>query len=154
MREYIHYGSKEFDIIQFNKVKNIPLWTKPSGGLWASYIDSEYSWKQWCQDNCFRECDEKNSFKFRIDSNSNIFHIYSVKDLEKLPRVTLSNPALSYDKYLIDFEKSAKEYDAIELHLSEETDIPEGTLCGLYYALYAWDCDSILIMNPKCVIPI
>lgn len=40
----------------------------------------------------------------------------------------------------LDFEELRKQgVDAIELHLSE--------YCELYYILYTWDCDSILIMN-------
>lgn len=52
-----------------------------------------------------------------------------------------------------DFEKAYYlGIDAIELHLSED-ESPDG-MNGLYWLLYGWDCDSILILNPKIVIPI
>ena len=43
-----------------------------------------------------------------------------------------------------DFEKMlADGWDAIEFRLSEDSE--------LYWALYGWDCDSILVMNPDVV---
>ena len=41
----------------------------------------------------------------------------------------------------LDFEKLSKDYDAIEV-----IDIGK-----FYWALYGWDCNSILIMNPDIV---
>ena len=41
------------------------------------------------------------------------------------------------------------EYDAIELHLSEE--VVDDYLESLYFKLYGWDCDSILIMNKDII---
>lgn len=157
MKEYIHYGHKEFNINSFNEIRNDYLWTKPLGGLWASPVDAQYGWKDWCKSSGYTKCNDDNSFKFTLDDKANIYHIYSVKDLETLPRILLS--ANEYDraisKYLIDFENAVNSgYDAIELHLSEETDIPDGIMAGLYYALYLWDCDSILIMNPDIIVPI
>ena len=46
--KYIHYGSKEFDINRFEKIKNIELFFKPSGGLWGSRVDIDTVWKNWC----------------------------------------------------------------------------------------------------------
>ena len=45
------------------------------------------------------------------------------------------------DWTILDFEKIAEEYDAIEVNIDN----------SLYYALYTWDCDSILIMNPNII---
>ena len=42
-----------------------------------------------------------------------------------------------------------KKYDAIELHLSDE--VTDDYLESLYFKLYGWDCDSILIMNPDII---
>jgi len=44
---------------------------------------------------------------------------------------------------LLDFEKLAGIYDAIDVSISND---PE-----LHFALYGWDCDSILIMNPDII---
>ena len=45
---------------------------------------------------------------------------------------------------LLDFEKLAETYDAVEVSISSDFD--------LYYKLYGWDCDSIVIMNPDVVV--
>ena len=157
MKEYIHYGHKYFDINLFNKIKNVHLWTKPSGGLWASPVDAEWGWKDYCDSEQFRDCNKDNCFKFTLTKNARVFHIYNVKDLGKLPKQYLRPEDYTsiIDKYILDFEciSNSGDYDAIELHLSEETDIPDGHLQGLYYALYGWDCDSILIMNPDIIVP-
>ena len=50
----------------------------------------------------------------------------------------------------LDFELLTYEYDAIELHLSEDNSRGDFMEC-LYWVLYGWDCDSILIMNPDVV---
>lgn len=52
----------------------------------------------------------------------------------------------------IDFEALMKDYDAVEVHLSEDSTC--GYDDGLYWKMYAWDCDSILIMNPDVVITV
>ena len=52
-----------------------------------------------------------------------------------------------------DFEQMVTDgWDAIELHLSD-TDISWGN-DSLHFRLYGWDCDSILIMNPKIISPV
>ena len=156
MKEYVHYGSKEFDINLFNQIRNIPSWGKPIGGLWASAMDAKYGWKQWCENNEFSECNKNNSFKFTLIEDANVFHIYSIKDLPKLPKMLQEPYALAYNnEYFIDFEKSLLTgIDAIELHLSEEIRDYNNYMESLYYALYGWDCDCILILNPEVVVPI
>lgn len=156
MKEYIHYGHKYFNKNIFNKIKN-DLWIiKPIGGLWASPVDTKYGWKNWCEENDFRECNEENSFKFTLSKNANVCHIYSVKDLENLPRQELPPEHYSVNrKYILDFENMVNSgYDAIELHLSEEVRVSDNFMDNLYWQLYGWDCDSILIMNPDIIVPI
>ena len=48
---YIHYGSNKFDINIFKKIKNRPKFVKPEGGLWASRVETEHGWKDWCITN-------------------------------------------------------------------------------------------------------
>lgn len=158
MKEYIHYGHKEFNINKFNQVKNQDeiLWSKPRcGGLWASAIDAQRGWKQWCEYNEFRDCNENNSFRFTLAENANVVHIYSIKDLQKLPqKLKPLNYRSLINRYFIDFENALNSgIDAIELHLSEENeDDYDSYMESLYYVLYGWDCDSILIMNPDIII--
>ena len=48
--------------------------------------------------------------------------------------------------YGIDFEALAREYDVLECSLSKYP--------SLYWSLYGWDCDSILVMNPNVIVEV
>lgn len=139
--EYIHYGSKNFDPQRFQKISNIPEFIKPSGGLWASRVDAEYGWKEWCNDNSFNS-DVKEYFKFNLKPDAKILIIENATQLNLLPK-NEENVIINKLYKTLDFEKLAKEYDAIEVLISADH--------KLYWDLYGWDCDSILIMNPEKV---
>lgn len=136
---YIHYGHHQFDSNLFREIKNRPFgWVKPYGGLWASNINASYGWKDWCKDENFRECNEENSFKFTLKNGTKVLKIDNADLLKKLPVI---------DVYPInvhlDFEKLKQQYDAIEVIISNDN--------RLYWDLYGWDCDSILIFNKDCI---
>lgn len=138
---YIHYGHKYFDANLFKKIKNHePGYVKPYGGLWASNINAKYGWKDWCKENKFRKCSIENSFKFKLKDNTRILRIDNANILKELP-IVYSPFKMSWVN--LDFEKIKKEYDAIEVLISEN---PQ-----LYYDLYGWDCDSLLILNKECI---
>ncbi len=145
MVEYVHYGNKEFLKELFQPVKNREMFSKPTGGFWASRTDALYGWKDWCKDNDFGECTEDNSFRFFITENANVLIINSVDDLKELPKAKQPVPTIGtlWDNYL-DFEQLVLDgVDAIEVNISSDR--------NLYMTLYGWDCDSILIMNPDIV---
>lgn len=148
MTKYIHYGSTSFQPDKFQPIKNNE-WggTKPIGGMWASPIDAECGWKQWCTSEEFWLDKLDANFEFSLSDDARVFHIKSVKDLKKLPEW---KGLFDSTWYCIDFEKAMKQYDAIELHLSDE--IKDDYLNSLYFRLYGWDCDSILIMNPDIIV--
>lgn len=52
---------------------------------------------------------------------------------------------------VLDFEKLAKEYDGIEVLMSEEDKLDLEIGKGLYWELYGWDCDSLLVFNKDIV---
>lgn len=152
MERYIHYGADAFDPKKFLPIKNA-VWgrNKPeSGGLWASRTDAKFGWKDWCESEEFHLGRLRQKFTFTLSDDARVLHLFSVDDLKKIPK---SKKTLFHASWIIpDFEKAMETYDAIELHLSEEVrDDPYAD--GLYYALYGWDCDSILIMNPDVIIP-
>lgn len=139
--EYIHYGHKTFDKSRFSPVRNVEYRNKPYGGLWASRICAKYGWKEWNNDEQFRECNAKNSFKFALSEDANVLEIHSCEDLRKIHQVEKS---FFNGTCLPDFEKLVSEgIDAIELFISDDDE--------LYYELYGWDCDSILIMNSDVI---
>ena len=139
---YVHYGHKKFYKEMCGPIENIQLFTKPRGGFWASRIDAEFGWKDWCIDQEFRDIDENDAFRFRLKDDAKVLYINNINILSTLPMAqnTLSLPGINI---FLDFEKLSKEYDAIEVNISECRD--------LYYSLYGWDCDSILIMNPDII---
>ena len=136
---YIHYGHDNFDKSIFEPIQNMdPPWVKPKGGLWASPIDAEFGWKDWCEAERFRECLVSCRFRFTLP-DANVLYISSAKDLLSLP---IAN--MHFDTVFLDFEELvALGYDAIELNLSTDRE--------LYWKLYGWDCDNILVMNPDKV---
>lgn len=138
---YIHYGSKGFDKKLFTKIKNRPYWVKPFGGLWASDINAKYGWVDWNKDEDFVECNLNNSFMFKLKNPEKILTIDSEKKLLELPRI---ESIYDFGNICLDFEKLSEEYDAIEVLISNGE--------GLYRALYGWDCDSLLVLNPESII--
>lgn len=45
--------------------------------------------------------------------------------------------------YNLDFEKLKEDYDAIEVLISKDS--------RLYWSLYSWDCDSLLVLNKDII---
>ena len=142
--EYIHYGHKNFDIEKFDAIKNYEYFSKPQGGLWASRINAEYGWKDWCKGENFTACEQNNSFKFTLSADANILEIHKSEDLEGLPKLQSKQMPVLASRHL-DFEQLVRDgYDGVELFLSDDQ--------RLYWDLYGWDCDSIVIFNPNCII--
>jgi len=115
---------------------------KPVGGLWCSPLDSKYGWRDWCQGRSDFEHDQ--CVIFDVDM-SNFVVIDSAEDMKtRLPWILFADG----HSMAIDFEKMVHEgVDGI--HLTEnglvETEFtyPE--------SLYGWDCETILILNDRCI---
>lgn len=141
---YVHYGHRKFSKEMYRPIENIQLFTKPKGGFWASRIDAKFGWKDWCIDEEFRDIDENNAFRFKLKDGAKVLYINNTDILSTLPMARNKLPLLRTNIFIfLDFEKLSKEYDAIEVNISECRD--------LYYSLCGWDCDSILIMNPDII---
>lgn len=151
METYIHYGCDHFDKTLFNPIENCKdPWVKPApyAGMWGSPINSINGWKNWCEDNDFDQYRLNKSFIFTLKEDSNILHVRDnneLQDLKLLHCFDRRKPRCRDDLYCMDFEKlrDAFEYDAMEVHI---------TTNEIYFGLYGWDCDSILILNPDCII--
>lgn len=148
---YIHYGATAFDPSKGFPIKNVKWWPKPKGGLWASRKNATFGWKNWCTENEFRECDPANSFEFTMKDESRIVVINTIAQLRRLPEVKDDHRlGLSY---CIDFEKCLRSgIDAIELcwYGDEYQSLVNG---DLYFELYGWDCDSIVVLNQEAIVP-
>ena len=140
-RIYVHDGG-QFDINRFTPIKNRNF-VKPSGGLWGSPLDSACSWKQWCKSNNFNhdKYNKNNEFLFKLKDNARLLYIDNAKMLDNLPKI--HDEILSSCFVILDFEELAKSYDAIEVSISADEQ--------LYWDLYGWDVDSILVMNPGSI---
>ena len=145
--EYIHYGSTT--LLPIKPIVNENYFTKPKGGLWASPVNAKFGWDDWCKREHFRKNTKENSFRFVLKDNAKILHIYSVADLDALPKqkVDIDSGLMCY----LDFEKIEKDYDGVELHLSEEKFGDNDICSGLYFKLYGWDCDSIIIFHNDAI---
>ena len=146
--QYIHYGASKFDASRFKPIENEPLGVKPRGGLWASAVDAEYGWRKWCEKQDFELQRLQESFLFALKENANVLYINSGSDLNKLPRNKMLKltTRINLARVTLDFKKMLSTgIDAIHLNLSNDN--------RLYWALYGWDCDSILIMNKDVIIP-
>ena len=140
---YIHYGMNAFIPEIFVPIQNLPMRNKPQGGLWASRIDAEFGWRDWCKETGFCLEHLNRSFEFTISDDANKIEIHSVLDLQKLPQQKKPNRMFE-NWFMPDFESLlAQKCDAIELFLSDDHE--------LYFKLYGWDCDCILVMNPNVI---
>ena len=138
---YIHYGHNNFDMTKFDKIANIPAFTKPFGGLWGSRVNAEYGWKTYCEDLGWNDKLEK-YFIFSLKDEAKVLIIDNCRLLFNLPKQEGKRLIGLYT--VLNFEELAKEYDAVEVLISED---------GLLYTeLNGWDCDSILVFNPDVII--
>ncbi len=143
--EYIHYGSDSFDIHKFIFPINERInWCKPIGGLWASPINAPYiGWREWCEGEGFNIDKLNTSFIFTLKDTANVMTIHTDKDLEKIRPYALVDKYFNNEFRSIDFEKIIRDgYDAIEFYICSNK---------MYYALYGWDVDSLLVLNPNCI---
>jgi hypothetical protein len=142
----IHF-SKPFFKLRPISIKNgdgkTGLFIKPHGGLWCSPIDSDYGWEKWCRDNSFGDVAHEQMVTLDVDT-TNFVTIDSVEDMEtKLPWFQIHDMF-----WVIDFEKLVQ--DGVDgIHLTEKGQID--TRWTHPHSLYGWDCETILILNERCI---
>ena len=137
MKQYIHYGHSHFAPDLFNPISNRPHFTKPIGGFWASPIEATYGWYHFCKGNDFNINKLNEHFIFSLTDNAKVIRITDIFALCELPLLGRCCGMIYLDFEVI----KSQGIDAIEVELDED----------LYEALYGWDCDSILILNPNIV---
>lgn len=145
---FVHYGSEHFDRKRFNVAKNEEQWIKPVGGLWGFPVDSQYSWKKWCEDNDFKSYAVNECFFFRLASPCNWSIIHSREEWEKYPK---QPQLLGLGHAAIDYEMIAKSGmgDGFPIYaiVTEFEDREEFDFCFCGY-----DCDSVLVLNDSILI--
>lgn len=153
-KTYIHYGSDHFNKEMFIVPVNGDWGSKPvpHTGLWASPIDSDFGWMEWCIDADFNLDKLLTHFKFTLSDRAKVLFVNKLSDVDNyvsMPdelNIMFRSNSTSSLLYNLDFEQMIKDgYDAIEL--SHEDNYAE-----IHFSLFnTWDCDSILILNPDII---
>lgn len=139
----VHYGSDKYEPEKFSKISD-HYFVKPQGGLWTSPVKSKFGWKEWCLAEDFRVASLLKKFSMRFCGN--VFVINCMSDLNDLTwQLFPSSAYLSYPLW----EPLVKQgVDAVHLTLSGERTTRFGDVSK---SLYGWDCETVLIMNSKCI---
>ena len=138
MKTYIHYGDRHFDPNKFKPIENT-FTNKPIGGLWASDVNAKYGWKEWNKSSGLRKCSEEPYFKLTLDKKAKVLNVHKYKDVKFAVKEFLVNQIM-----ILDFKKIMKRgYDAMEVFISDSE--------SLYWNLYGYDCDSIIIFNKDII---
>ena len=142
---YVHYGSDHFDPDKFTPIKSVSFSNKPIGGLWASPCDSENSWYDFSLGFNADRLDKW--FTFTLKDDAKVLTIKTEQDLYELADAgfcvySLNGERNHWRAFYPDFNKLCiAGYDAIEVYMTDT----------IYWNLYGWDVDSLLVLNPNCV---
>lgn len=154
-KTYRHYGISEFDADLFKNIRNRHHWNKPNGGFWASDIEAPRSWKDWCKSECFKLESFGTHIDFKLRADTKVLKIYNKDDFDRAmlndfirscfdENRMLLNSWLSSEAEVIDFERLATQFDAMEVYAGSDG--------FLYDAFYGWDCDSIVVFNKDKIV--
>ena len=148
MTTYIHYPRDEFDLNRIAPIKNRPGFNKPIGGLWASAIDAEWGWRDWCENEGYNFGIEDKAVKFKLKDGARVLEIHRISDLGLIPYQGMDELSVQTGipvfEMIPDFEALAREYDALDVRAGSNTE--------LYWKLYGWDCDTLLVLNSNSII--
>lgn len=157
---YIHRGSDTFNPDLMKPIKN--EWHKPAGhtGLWASPQDAERSWLDWCECENYQNGPLDKFFRFTIAEPEKILYVHDLESTKMLIRkyyirkgytaeltaeelCNLLESATAVPPTIwLDFEAMERDgWVGLEINLSEYG--------PLYWLLYGWDCDSIVVFSPN-----
>lgn len=164
-KTYVHYASFQkdsnkinFDKKYFEKIINREFISKPKGGFWASPIDAKYGWKEWCSNEEPEWIKDIHSYKLMLKDDASILYFRSFNELcdaiQEYPELFFDTMAKR--EYLMHYKSPCPPtvYINFEKALESGIDAIEIMIDELYYPLYGWDCDSILIMNPDVIVPL
>lgn len=146
-KRYIHYNSDTFDKERLKRAlthdKKYRRRDKPFG-LWASPVNAELGWKEWCEDEEWRLDKLDESFEFSLSPEAKILTINKLEDAADFLlelrmhgiRVQALDLPMIYDRY-----------DAMEVNMSNDfMNFHDNEV------FYSWDVDSIVIWNPDIIV--
>lgn len=133
-KTYIHYGASSFDV---NHKLSPERYDKPAG-FWASPVCTDWGWKNFCEAEDFLTETLNKSFRFQLKKGTRILKIHHPSDINPWLKETDS-----FFHVGIDHEKLKKEYDGMEVFVSD--------CWGLFHnhmpIFWSWDVDSLVIWN-------
>ena len=149
VKEFVTYGF-QYDPYLFKPITNRIYSGKPNGGLWASPVNSEFGWKDWCNAALFfKHSGLSEGFIWELSDQSRILVLDETSNLESLPEKYFLDQVdfggLIEERFL-NFEKLAQDYDALLLEYSGLK-----ALSGDYLGFNTWDCESILVFNKEII---
>lgn len=137
----------KLDLSRIEPIRNRNF-VKPHGGFWLS-IDGD--WERWCSDEMPGWL-EGDRYAVKLRDDARVITIKTEADLAPLPKqipeqfTGMPAELLAFvlsDNCFLDFEEISRHYDVIDVYAGSDE--------GLYQALYGWDCDSALVLNPGVI---
>ena len=152
----IDYFDKQF----FKPVQNEGR--KVEGCLWTSPVKSEYSWIDYIRSCEIRNYAKNEYYELCFKQGTRIAMIENYNDLLNMPYYDEEKYCHIQSRY-IDFEKLATVCDCLWVTTDGLllASYPERTLGTAFlqrephiieFNLYGWDCETVLIFNPDCVL--
>ena len=151
MKTYITYGFVLEDPKKI--VTNLDeCINKPKKALWGAPVDAEFGWKDWCENEEWWPGGKPDyfdkSFKWTLKEGSKILTINKVEDIINICRAGLMRPN-KFRCIALDFYRILDcGYSAVEL---TNGDIGHRPVNGLEANFCSWDCESIVVLDPKQV---
>lgn len=122
---------------------------KPIFGLWASPVDSEWGWRNFCMDGGWNLERLTNKFLFKLSPDSKIYVIDNIEDLNA---ISAFGPD-SFGWKTINFRKLLNEgYDG--LYITRDAAHIQDDSKTMLKGLDSWDVESICVFNKDVIIPI
>lgn len=150
---FISYGTDKYDPSRIKPIEVDSKWgrvhNKPHGGLWASPVDSSFSWGDFCNREAFNLKSLNKHFIFKLKPESKICIIDNIDDLVKYS---------SFDNYLgmhtLYIKKIVSLFDGLYVSDNAVVELRHIDLKLRLNSLDSWDIESICIWNPDIVEPI
>ena len=158
--EYITFTQFKNGPFDINKIEtnltSVSFLNKPKTAFWGSPLNSEYGWEWWCKSNDFRDLSSGDRVIWTLTPNSKIFRVdledvftRKSKHLLKYCNKEMTDCS-SLITYYIDFNKMLSDgYVAVELMNCSIGHIFRN---DLERSFYAWDCESIVVLDPSRLI--
>ena len=139
----VHYTLDSNFKLRPIKIEEGELPIKPKGGIWASPLKARFGWKHWCDVEKFGDISSQYPIIMDLDT-TNFIVIDRGSDLDKLSWYKIFEVLEA-----IDFKELVNQgIDGIYLTRRGEAE----TRFAFHRNLYGWDCESVLILNERCIL--